>query len=167
MPSPKDIPLDYDRKHKVVTSLQFVTDNNFGFSLFGFRPMANLSLSGTFRLLSGRPFTWDPTGQGLQMNQRTPTEYHLDMRLDKTIHIKSTAATLYVEGFNLLNKPVFHYTRTFEDPQGETNTFKVRYMTQRDQLLTQTDFSPYVTRLDGYLYSNQPRHYRFGVQFDF
>lgn len=167
LPSPKDIFLDYNRKHKLVVNMGLTTGKAGGPDLFGFRPLANLSLSGTYRFASGRPFTWDPTGQGLQMNQRTPVEHDLKIRLDKSVAIRSTTVNFYLEAFNVLNHSVFNYSRTFEDPQGEQNVFKERFMTERQNLLTQTDFEPYLTSLEGYLYGNQPRHYRFGVEVSF
>ncbi len=167
LPSPKDIFLDFDRTHKLVGNLSLRTNKNAGFSLFGFHPFGDLSISGTYRLSSGRPFTWDPSGQGLQMNQRSPTEHDLRARLNKTVSINGTGAKFYAEAFNLLNKRFFNYGRTFQDPQGEQNTFKIRYMEDRENLLTQTEFAPYFTSLEGYLFGNQPRHYRFGIEFDF
>lgn len=167
LPSPKDIFLDFNRLHKLVANLTLRTGAHDGLAIAGWRPFANLSLSGTYRLASGRPFTWDPSGQGLQMNRRTPTEHDLKLRLDKRLQIQETEVSLYLEAFNVLNHKVFHYTRTFEDPQGEQNVFKERFVEDREGLLTQTDFAPYLFRLDAYLYANQPRHYRLGLQFDF
>jgi len=167
LPSPEDIYLDYNRIHKLVCNLSMMTLDDAGMKVFGFHPLGGLSLSGTYRLSSGRPFTWDLSGQGLQMNLRTPTEHDLSIRLEKKILLRGTALKLYAEGFNVLNQRVFHYSRTFQDPQNEQNAFKERYMTDRDNLLTQGDFAPYVTSLDGYLYGNMPRHFRFGMSVEF
>lgn len=167
LPSPKDVFLDYNRKHKLVGNLRIKTNSESGFEMLGFRPLADFSVSGTYRLSSGRPFTYDPSGQGLQMNQRTPTEHDLKLRMDKVIRVNKTDMKFYLEAFNVLNRKVFNYTRTFSDPAGEQNTFKIRYMEDRENLLTQSDFAPFVTSLDAFLYGNQPRHYRFGVEFGF
>ncbi len=167
LPSPKDIFLDYNRKHKLVANLRLSTNKESGFEVSGFRPLANMSLSGTYRFSSGRPFTWDPSGQGLQMNRRTPVENDLKLRLDKEVPFNNTKVKFYLEAFNVLNKKNFSYTRTFEDPQGGQNVFKQKFIEDRENLLTQTDFAPYFTSLDAYLYSNQPRHYRFGIEFGF
>jgi len=144
-----------------------ITLDDAGMKVFGFHPLGGFSLSGTYRMSSGRPFTWDLSGQGLQMNLRTPTEHDLSIRLEKKILLRGTALKFYAEGFNVLNQRVFHYSRTFQDPQNEQNVFKERYMTDRDNLLTQGDFAPYVTSLDGYLYGNMPRHFRFGMSVEF
>ncbi len=167
LPSPEDIYLNYNRVHKLVCNISILTPERAGFTLLGGYPLENISLSGTYRLSSGRPFTWDLSGQGLQMNLRTPTEHDLSIRLEKRIPVTGATLTLFAEGFNVLNQAVFHYTRTFEDPQNEQNIFKERYMTERDDLMTQYDFAPYVTSLDGYLYGNMPRHFRFGMTVNF
>jgi outer membrane receptor protein involved in Fe transport len=167
LPSPKDVFLDYNRLHKLVANLRIKTRKGDGFTLFGVKPLENVAVSGTYRLASGRPFTYDPTGQGLQMNQRTPTEHDLKLRLDKMIKVNDTNLKFYMEAFNVLNHKVLSYSRTFEDPQGEQNIFKIRYMEDRENLLIQKDFAPYFTSLDAYLYSNQPRHYRFGLEVEF
>ena len=101
------------------------------------------------------------------MNRRTPEEHSLNIRIEKSLALSTTPVRVYLEIFNVLNQKVFYYSRVFQDPQNEQNIFKERYMTDRKNLLTQTDFSPYVTSLDGYLYTNQPRHFRFGVNIKF
>jgi len=167
LPGPEDVFLNYDRTHKIVTNLNLKTEDKSGFKMFGFRPLAKVSIGGTYRLLSGRPYTWDPSGEGLQFNRRTPTEHDLSMRLNKGITIGDTDAQLYFEAFNLLNDKVFHYTRTFEDATGTQNQFKEKYETDRENLLVGDQFAPLVTSLDGFLYGNQPRHYRFGLKLKF
>lgn len=167
LPSPEDMYLDYNRKHKLVANLSFKTPKDAGFEMFGIKPLGNISLSGTYHLSTGRPFTYDRSGQGLQINMRTPTEYDLRVRIDKKVTIQGLQATLYFEGFNILNHKVYYYSRVFADPQNEQNILKERYMEGRENFLTQYDFAPYTTSLDGYVFSNSPRHYRFGVMFDF
>jgi outer membrane receptor protein involved in Fe transport len=167
LPSPDDIYLNYNRLHKLVCNLSIRTPEKTRYSLFGVDVLNRISISSTYRLSSGRPFTWDLTGQGLQMNMRTPTEHDLSIRIEKKIPVRGAMLTFYAEGFNVLNRAVFSYSRVFEDPQNAQNIFKERYMTDRDNLLTQNDFYPYVTSLDGYLYGNQPRHFRFGLAVNF
>ena len=167
LPSPEDIFIDYNRKHKLVANLSFRTSSQAGFKVWDIKPLSNISVSGTYRLSSGRPFTYDRSGQGLQMNMRTPTEHDLRVRLEKKIGVLGLFATLYLEGFNILNKQVYYYSRVFADPQNEQNILKERYMEDRENFRTQTDFAPYITSLDGYVFSNLPRHFRFGLMFDF
>lgn len=166
LPSPKDIYLNYNRLHKLVCNLSVKSPEIFGFKIMGYHPLGDMSLSTTYRLSSGRPFTYDPTGQGLQMNERTPTEHDLRARIEKKVRFSDIKLTVYAEGFNLLNEVFYNYSRVFEDVEN-TRTFKYTYMEDLDNLLIQNEFAPYVTSLDAFLISNSPRHYRFGVMFDF
>lgn len=167
LPSPDDVYMDYNRLHKLVCNLSMHTSKDAGFSLGSYYPLGDVSLTGTYKFSSGRPFTWDVSGQGLQMNVRTPEEHDLNIRIEKRFAIRAASFKIYMEVFNVLNHQVYYYSRVFEDPQNEQNIFKESYMTDRDNLLTQDDFSPYVTSLDGYLYTNHPRHFRFGVSLKF
>ena len=162
LPSPEDVFLDHNRKHKLVLQLGLKTPASSGFSLF-----RSLSVNGVYRVASGRPFTFDASGQGLQFNLRTPTEHNVNLRLDKKLTINGTGTELYMEIFNLFDNKIFHYGRTFQDGTQGENAIKLRFVEDPDAALTQTDFDPYFTSLEAYLYDNQPRHYRFGIEFDF
>ncbi len=167
LPSPEDIYLDYNRLHKLVGAITIQTDSDYGFSIMRFNPLSNLSLSAIYRYSSGRPFTWDESGQGLQMNQRSPDEKDLKLRLEKTFSINQTNMKFYFEIFNVLNQKVFSYDRVFQSDVNSFNPFIERYMLDRENITTDVNFEPLVTSLDGYLYSNQPKYYRLGVSFEF
>ncbi len=162
LPAPGDVFLNFDRTHKTVFNLRFRTARDNGFDLMGFRPLANLNFSTTLRLMSGRPYTFDDTGQGLQFNQRTPFEKDWKMRLEKGFIWNGQRVNFYAEAFNLLNNQVFHYSRTFDD---ERNT--VRWNNDRENILTYNLREPYVTSQEVYLLNNQPRHYRLGMYLKF
>lgn len=167
LPDPEDIYLDYNRLHKLVGSVTFKTDSDFGFSIMDFHPLSDFSFSGIYRFSSGRPFTWDQSGQALQMSQRTPNEENLKVRMEKIFHINETNMKFYIEIFNVLNQKVFSYSRVFESSSNSFNPFIERYMLDRENITTDVNFEPFVTSLDGYLYSNQPRYYRMGLSFEF
>ena len=162
LPDPEDIYLDYDRTHKTVVNLRFITPNGFGPSVLSFRPFSDLSLSTTFRYMTGRPYTWDETGKGLKFNQRTPEELDLRMRFEKKLRFRTNSVVAYFEAFNLLNYKVHHYSRTFQD---ERNV--VIWETQRETIEDYTEYSPYNTSQRLYIFNNQPRHYRLGLIFNF
>jgi outer membrane receptor protein involved in Fe transport len=169
---PKDINLDFNRKHKLVVNLSYQTPSHSGLEIFNLYPFALISLSGTYRYSSGRPFTWDQTGQGLRFNQRTPNENDLSFRLEKGFEIGMTTLTAYFEAFNVLNSKTYHYSRTFsEDPQNRYRArwadYNINGILTEEEFLTDVEFAPYVMSLDGYLIANQPRHYRFGIIFKF
>lgn len=154
---PEDVYLDYDRTHKAVFNLRYVTPR--GSDLF-----SDISISTTYRFSSGRPYTWDESGQGLKYNQRTPTENELRMRIEKGFNLNGTEMTLYFEGFNLLNQFTYSYSRTFND---DRNLVRWSTLPDRNEILIDDEYAPYVTRQDIYLLSNEPRHFRTGVIFRF
>ncbi|MFC2084554.1 TonB-dependent receptor domain-containing protein [Bacteroidota bacterium] len=158
LPDPEDVFLDYDRTHKAIVNLRYLTSPEAGFAIGDFYPIGNMSFSTTFRVYTGRPYTWDETGQGLKFNQRTPNEHDLRFRIEKRIKLNNTTLTIYGEGFNLLNEKVYHYSRTFDH---ERNT--PRWENDRENILTYDEYYPYVTSQEVYLLNNQPRHFRLGV----
>jgi outer membrane receptor protein involved in Fe transport len=157
---PEDVYLDYDRTHKAVFNLRFLSPPNFGFEVFGFKPLAKLSVSSTYRFYTGRPYTWDESGQGLKFNQRTPTENDLRLRIEKTFKLGLTGITGYFEVFNLLNEQFWHYSRTFNN---DRNVVRWETLENREDILIEDLYTPYDTRQDVYLLRNEPRHYRLGL----
>jgi len=160
IPDPEDIYLDYDRTHKLVLNLRYRSPSRFGFKLGGFYPLGNMSVSATMRYMSGRPFT-DPI-QGILYGERTPDERDVKMRFEKGIRLKNRSVTFYAEVFNLLNEPVWSYSRTFNN---DYNT--PRWFIDRDNILTYKLYEPYITSQDIYLLRNEPRHWRLGLIFKF
>lgn len=176
LPDPEDVFLDYDRTHKAVLNVRYVTKNNSGFSLGNIHPFGGLSFSTTIRISSGRPYTWDDKGLGLKYNKRTPVEREMKFRVEKKVKLNSMGLTVYIEGFNLLNKPVYHYSRTFDS---DMNTHRWEQQVQYDKsgvetfpdknpyhFLTYDEYSPYISDQRVYVLSNQPRHFRLGIKMD-
>ncbi len=162
LPEPEDVFLDYDRTHKAVFNLGFKTGKDWGFRLAGIKPFADLSVSSTLRLMSGRPYTWDETGRGLRYNQRTPTEKDLRFRLERRIRLSNTSITAYLEAFNVLNDEVYSYSRTFDDDRNV-----VKWERDRENIQTYTEYPPYFTSQKLYIISSEPRHFRLGMIFNF
>lgn len=162
LPEPEDVYLDYDRTHKAIFNVRYKMAKQEGFSIGSVYPLENVSISLTMKVYSGRPYTWDISGQGLKYNKRTPTETDLRMRIEKTLRVGKANMTIYGEGFNLLNKQVYSYSRTFND---ERNTPK--YELDNANVLTYDEYAPFVTSQEVYLLSNQPRYFRFGVILNF
>lgn len=162
LPDPEDVYLDYDRTHKLLFNLRYRTGNKGGIDVFGYRPLADFSISSTFRLNSGRPYTWDETGQGLKFNRRSPDEREWKLRIQKMFRFDLANVTVYAEGFNLLNEKFYHYSRTFDD---ERETARWHY--DRENILIYNEYEPYTTSQGIYLLRNEPRHYRLGLIFNF
>jgi len=161
LPDPEDVYLDYDRTHKLLLNVRYTTTQDWGLSLLGLHPFGAFTVSTTYRLMTGRPYTWDESGQGLKYNKRTPTEHEWKMRLQKKFRFRGTRMTWYLEGFNLLNEKVYNYSRTFNDER-ETARWE-----QGQDVLIYDEYAPYTTSQAIYLLRNQPRHYRMGVVFEF
>jgi len=157
---PQDVYLDYDRTHKVVVNLRYRSPGKFGPRILGSYPLGRISISGTMRYMTGRPFT-DPS-QGILYGERTPDERDIRMRFEKSMRLKNRLVTFYAEVFNLLNEPVWNYSRTFNN---DYNT--PRWFVDRDDILTYELYEPYITSQDIYLLSNEPRHWRLGLIFKF
>lgn len=158
LPDPEDVYLDYDRTHKTVMNLRFLTRAGAGPALFGSHPFGGLSISTTYRFNSGRPYTWDTTGKGLKFSQRTPAERELRMRFEKRVSSASLPITMYAEVFNALNEQFYHYSRTFDD---DWNTPK--WWNSREEILTYDEYAPYLSDQSISLLRNEPRHVRVGM----
>lgn len=154
--------LDYDRTHKAIFNIRYRSASKDGFNIGNIYPLGNISVSLTWKFSTGRPYTWDVSGQGLKYNKRSPDESDLRMRVEKTFKMNATNVTIYGEGFNLLDRMVYNYSRTFND---ERNTPK--FENDRANVLTYDEFSPFVTSQEVNLISNQPRYFRFGVIVNF
>jgi len=161
LPDPEDVYLDYDRTHKLLLNLRYSTSKEWGPAILGVHPFGEFSISSTYRLMTGRPYTWDETGQGLKYNKRTPTEHDWRMRIQKKFRFGGTRMTWYFEGFNLLNEKVYHYSRIFADER-ETARYE-----QGQNVLIYDEYAPYTTSQAIYVINNEPRHYRMGLIFEF
>jgi len=160
LPDREDVYLDYDRTHKVLLNMRYRTQRGFGPKLFGGYPLADFSVSATLRYMTGRPFT-DPS-QGILYGKRAPFERNLKMRIERGFRIKEKKVVFYMEGFNVLNEFTWNYSRTFNS---DYNT--PRWFTDKDEILTYKLYAPYITSQDIYMLSNEPRHWRLGLIFDF
>lgn len=151
LPDPGDVYMDYDRTHKLVANLRYLTPKDLAV-------IGNMSFSVTYKFFTGRPYTWDVTGKGLKYNQRTPQENDIRMRIEKRFKTGSTNITVYLEGFNMLNEEVYNYSRTFNN---DINTPK--WENERENILVYDEYYPYTTDQSVYLLTNLPRHFRIGA----
>lgn len=165
LPDPEDVYLDYDRSHKAIANLSYRTSSKEGFSIGGIYPLERMSFSITIRVSSGRPYTYDASGQGLKYNMRTPTETELRARIEKTVRIGNTNVMFYAEGFNLLNEIIYNYSRVFGETGSNLNLTK--WETDRANIRLYDEFKPYTSDQSINVISNQPRYFRFGIVFKF
>ncbi|MBU2491684.1 MAG: TonB-dependent receptor [Bacteroidetes bacterium] len=169
---PEDILMDYDRSHRLVANLSYRWKNKEGPEIFGFRPFENMSISATFRIQTGQPYTDDEQYLGVVYNKRMPTEYNLKVRLQKGFEIGGIDYMFYIEGFNLLNFKVYD-----QDVFDYTNDLRLldRYKNgERESLIwydykagsgTEDDYmNRYRYSMEQIIYRNTPRYFRLGVE---
>ena len=165
LPDPRDMPLNFDRPHRVVGVLSYAANRNAGPEFFGSHPLGNVQFSAKFKVQSGRPFTWDVKGLGLKNNERAPTEYDVSLTLQKQFKVDRVTFMPYLEGFNLLN------TREYAARVFSNIDYRERYMDGErgdDLLYDETDgTAPYVTPEDQLIYGNRPRYFRLGLKAKF
>ncbi len=109
----KDVVLNFDRTHNVILNLGYVSGEEFGPEVFGIYPLEKLSLSVNSFLRSGRPYT--PSYNSNLINTlRTPAETNTNIRVARQIgNFFGTAATFYLEVFNLFNDRIYNYNYLF------------------------------------------------------
>jgi hypothetical protein len=165
LPDPEDIFLDYDRRHRFITNLRYFVPSGSGIELLGLHPFGNMSFSATYRYQSGRPYTYDPTGQGLKFNKRAPDNHDLRLRIQKRFQAELASYTVYVEGFNILNEKEYAHWLIFNNEY-----YADRWNNNRDLILLnddQGDSGPYGFYDSVRRISNEPRYFRVGLILDF
>jgi hypothetical protein len=180
-PSAKDILLDFDRTHNLIINLAHVTDEQWGPRISGVYPFGDLYVSSYSFVRSGRPYTWDPAGEGLLNNRRTPTEYNTNVRITKRIrNFFGSAATIYFEVFNLFNNKILNYNYLFAQgtPSATSSNVSntnietyetlgldspngVRYYNDTNRA------TPFAVDQSFLIYDNSPRSYNLGFVIEF
>lgn len=171
LPSPKDIYLDYDRRHKLVLALGFHSKEGWGPSLAGFHPLERLSISALHRTQSGRPYTpyvagGEDQGSGITErtnSARTPWEYNTDLKITRGfVFPGEVSGRLFVEVFNLFNQRDYDYNRVFRDPEN-----RQKWAQNRDEIQYFTNDNGYTTNQSLRVYDNAPRSVNIGFVVDF
>jgi hypothetical protein len=163
LPDPEDEYLNYDREHRLVSTLTYSTERNSGPEILGMRPLSNLSVNLRYTYQTGRPYSY---GSGLKFNKRTPGYHNMLLRLQKTFGKPGFRYTLFVEVNNLLNKRDYAYT-LFNNVNAVT-----RWETYYDDDETNDigdpmifyDWDPLVYRQELIFIKNSPRHFRLGLK---
>ncbi|PLX23582.1 MAG: hypothetical protein C0600_14605 [Ignavibacteria bacterium] len=103
--------LDFDQTHRGALNIDYRFSNNDGPEIGGMHPFENLGLNMLFTFNSGHPYTlvdensYDNRRQPVEVlnESRTPWNFQLDARLDKTVTIASLDFNFYVWVVNLLD----------------------------------------------------------------
>jgi len=131
-----------------------------------------MNIAATLRYQSGQPYTDDEQFLGLIYNKRTPNEFNLRLRLQKTFMFNGGSFILFLEGYNLLNQQV--YSEDVFDDQNEDNLLE-RYKSGERESLIWYDWETSGGREDDYrnrykvsqeqeIYRNNPRFFRIGLE---
>jgi outer membrane receptor protein involved in Fe transport len=173
----RDILLDYDRTHRLLTTMGFRTSNETGPSFLSLRPLSNINVSLTFTYNSGRPYS-DPSGGDLTMfNLRSPDYYDLKIRVQKSFMIGSVKYILYVEGYNLTNFQGYSYSNIFDQKnmqdallrwnngeRGSLEWYNPQYRESADREIASKE--QYLYNVANAMYNNQPRYFRVGLSLE-
>jgi len=162
-PSPRDILLDFDRRHALVLIAGLNLPRNWGPTIAGARPLGGLRINFLQDTRSGRPYTpSELLGDNFaKLNtERTPWEHNLDLKITKTLNVRTTRFDLFTEVFNLLNSRIFDYNRVFLDAE----TLR-RYEDGHDIEYALPDSNnPDLAAVQTFrIYDNGPRSIRFGM----
>ena len=162
-PSPRDILLDFDRRHALVLIAGLNIPRQWGPRIARRYPLGRLRINFLQDTRSGRPYTpSELLGDNFaKLNtERTPWEHNLDLKITKSITVKATQFDVFTEVFNLLNSRIFDYNRVFLDAE----TLR-RYEDGQDIEYALPDSNnPDLAALQTFrIYDNGPRSIRFGM----
>lgn len=188
------VPLDFDTRHNFTVSFDYRYGNGSAYNgpmLWGKPIFENTGLNMVFRTNSGTPYTrqtrptreaaaigWQDNGQrsveGVINGARTPWQYRIDARLEKTFDIKMSekrrgTVSVYLWIQNLLNTQnvVAVYRATGNpDDDGFLSTAEGQQLaaSQASQQAFIDQYNIRVQNPDNY---SLPRRSRIGVRFDF
>jgi outer membrane receptor protein involved in Fe transport len=176
LPTAKDILLNFDRTHNLVISAVLHGDQLLEPEMLDLLAMENITLSATSFIRSGRPYTFDTTGQGLLFNKRTPTEYNTNLKLTIDLAgLGGTHASLYLEVFNLFGDKIYNYNAVFSKSRNNTtgsieeNRNLARFETNPSLLQYYEDVNHpgYLVDQTFMIYSNAPTSYALGLVITF
>ena len=162
-PSPRDILLDFDRRHALVLISGVNLPAAWGPRIAGVHPLGRLRIHVRQDSRSGRPYTpSELLGDNFaKLNTlRTPWEHGTDLKITRRIRARGGHVDVFAEVFNLFNRRVFNYNRVFLDSE----TLR-RYEEGKDIEYALPDSNnPDLAALQTFrIYNNAPRSVRFGA----
>ena len=162
-PSPRDILLNYDRRHAFVFVAGINLPGTWGPRIAGAHPLGRLRINFLQDSRSGRPYTpSELLGDNFaKLNTlRAPWEHNTDLKVTKGIRAGASQLDVFFEVFNLFNARIFDYNRVFLDSE----TLR-RYEEGHDIEYALPDSNnPDFAALQTFrIYDNVPRSVRFGL----
>lgn len=137
--------------------------NNFGPSIFGFKPLANIHANMTYTHQEGLPYQYASI-DGLALWRSAPMNSIASLRVEKGFSLIGMNATLFLSVSNLFNQKDINNSSQFE-----------RIVSLRDYVSYGLEgYSPlydyefdYRGKTDGGIYLASPRSYGFGLRLSF
>ena len=167
LPSPRDILLNFDRRHALVVIAGLNVPSDWGPRILGGRPLAGLRVNLRHSSRSGRPYTpSELLGDNFaKLNtERTPWEHGTDLKITKRITPGGGNVDVFVEVFNLLNRRVFNYNRVFLDSE----TLRRYENGDNIEYALPDSNNPELAALQTFrIYNNAPRSIRLGAVVNF
>ena len=161
-PSPRDILLNFDRRHALVLIAGVNLPQQWGPRIAGSYPLGRLRINILQDSRSGRPYTpSELLGDNFaKLNtERTPWEHNWDLKITKSIHVQSTQLDIFTEVFNLFNTRVYDYNRVFLDSE----TLRRYENGENIEYALPDSNNPDLAALQSFrIYDNGPRSVRFG-----
>jgi hypothetical protein len=171
----RDIRLDFDRTHNLIVNLAYVTDEEWGPTVFGVQLLADATLSASSFVRSGRPYT-SPKNRTFINGSRAPMEYNTNIKLTKKIrNFFGLSASFYLEAFNLFDNRILNYdyifaTGTLSQPNPRIAAYEnypiddprhgIRYWWDTEKQ------GPFAVDQSFLIYSNLPRSFNVGLTID-
>lgn len=148
-----------DRTHMLSAILALRMPGKFG-PVFGeFHPLQNVTVTATYRLESGKPYTYNYTqaeqDAGLRNNRRYPLESRMDVQIRKAFSMFGIRPMVWFRAVNLFNN------RHIWNTEGATG---IRDWTKRNITMGDPRFRNHWRRWFKE-YVNQPRQYFVGIGF--
>lgn len=165
-------------------SLLFSTPQDFGPTMGGFKPLANIRFNTLFHYKAGRYETWDPLDtRELQDNIQYKPSYIFDMRLSKMLNLAGFNAEAFIDVNNVFNYEANwsgeafssgddrrKYLESLHLPMYNAEEYQgVGYTGGNDKVgELRSDEKPYINDPDlGYLKYLDPRTVTLGIRVDF
>jgi len=102
----KEFYLNFDRRHDISATVSLFLPDNYGFSLVGFHPLANLRCSILAKISSGLPYTPisdDRTKYFEKNSARMPWTKAVDFRLEKFFPVSQVNFSVFIEALNVFD----------------------------------------------------------------
>ncbi|HOJ04587.1 MAG TPA: TonB-dependent receptor [Bacteroidota bacterium] len=176
-------PLTFDQTHRGSLNIDYRFSDSDGPELGGVHPLENLGLNLLFTFNSGHPYTLVDENSYANRRQpvevlnesRTPWNFQVDFRIDKTVSIANLDVNFYIWAINLLDTK--NVTDVFMQSGSASDNGYLSTVTGRQELQTLAAYGQvfadlyreyyYQTNIMNADFYGPPRQVRLGLRVDF